>query len=412
MALVVLVISLVVQSAPGQLEPNDVVAICGDSITEQKLYSVYVQTYLLACQPQPELRAMQFGWGGEVSWGFADRIDNDVLRYKPTVATTCYGMNDGGYAPLSDERAKRYRDATTNIVKKFKDNGVRFVVVGSPGAVDTDTFRKDPAQAEIYNKTLAQLRDVAKEVAEEQGAAFADVHSPMVQVMTEAKKKYGPAYHVGGADGVHPAANGHLVMAYAFLKALGCDGEVGTITVDFASGKAEASSGHKVIEASPGTVEVLSERYPFCFYGDPSSPESTSGVVEFLPFNRELNRFTLVVKHAPAPRVKVTWGEASKEFSSEELSGGINLAAEFIDNPFAGAFKAVEEAVRAQQRYETTMVKQFVHNLPALKPMVPSEAGALDRVAETMAQRDIELQQAARAAVKPVRHTIVIEPVR
>ncbi len=27
-----------------------------------------------------------------------------------------------------------------------------------------------------------------------------------------------------GRDGVHPDRNGHLVMAYAFLKALGCDG--------------------------------------------------------------------------------------------------------------------------------------------------------------------------------------------
>ena len=65
--------------APGlaQLQPRDRVAICGDSITEQKLYSVYIETYLLACTPQPDLRAMQFGWGGEVSWGFFDRMENE-----------------------------------------------------------------------------------------------------------------------------------------------------------------------------------------------------------------------------------------------------------------------------------------------------------------------------------------------
>ena len=219
--LVLLAIITLTSAARAQLQPDDLVAVCGDSITEQKLYSVYVQTYLLACKPQPDLRAMQFGWGGEVSWGFLERTENDVLRYKPTVATTCYGMNDGGYGPLAEERAKRYGEAMTNIVKKFKDNGVRFVVVGSPGAVDSDTFRKDPAAAEVYNKTLGQLRDMCKEIAAEQGVAFADVHAPMMQVMTAAKKKYGPAYHVVGADGVHPAANGHLVMADAFLKALG-----------------------------------------------------------------------------------------------------------------------------------------------------------------------------------------------
>jgi lysophospholipase L1-like esterase len=410
---IVLLVLLFASSARGQLRPDDGVAICGDSITEQKLYSVYIQTYLLACQPQPGLRAMQFGWGGEVSWGFLDRMDNDVLRYKPTVATTCYGMNDGGYGPLADERARKYRDAMIGVVKRFKDNGVRFIVIGSPGAVDSDTFRKDPAQAEAYNKTLSQLRDIAQQIAADQGTAFADVHAPMMQVMAAAKEKHGPTYHVGGADGVHPAANGHLVMAYAFLKGMGCDGDIGTITMDMSGGKAEASPGHKVIESSTGTVEVLSERYPFCFYGDPASPESTSSVIEFLPFNRELNRLTLIVKNASAARMKVTWGKASKEFSSDELAKGINLAAEFpTDNPFASAFKAVEAAIREQQNFETPMVKQFVHNLRAFKQMVPAEGEALDRVADTMAKRDAELQRAARDAVKPVRHAIVVEAAR
>ena len=52
----------------------------------------------------------------------------------------------------------------------------------------------------------------------------------MEDVMTKAKAKYGKQYALAGeADGVHPDENGHLVMAYAFLKALGCDGDIGTI---------------------------------------------------------------------------------------------------------------------------------------------------------------------------------------
>ena len=51
--------------------------------------------------------------------------------------------------------------------------------------------------------------------------------------------------------------------------------------------------------------------------------------------------------------MKVTWGEASKTFSANELAKGVNLAAEFLDNPFSEPFKAVENAVRRQQEYET-----------------------------------------------------------
>jgi hypothetical protein len=111
--------------------------------------------------------------------------------------------------------------------------------------------------------------------------------------------------------------------------------------------------------------------------------------------------------------MKVTWGTSSKEFSADNLAKGINLAAEFpVDNPFGESFRAVEKAVREQQNYETPMIKQFVHNLPAFKQLVPAETDTLDRLAQTMSKRDAELQQAARDAVKPVRHTIVIEPVR
>ena len=153
----------------------------------------------------------------------------------------------------------------------------------------------------MYNKTLGEERDIAKEVAAKEGVVFADVFDPMVDVMTKAKAKYGKKYHVAGGDGVHPGHNGHLVMAYAFLKALGVDGNIGTITVDLATGNADATDGHKVLSAGQGTVEIESTRYPFCFYGDKlDDPNSTKGVLEFLPFNQELNRLTLVVKGVPA----------------------------------------------------------------------------------------------------------------
>ena len=153
----------------------------------------------------------------------------------------------------------------------------------------------------MYNKTLAAERDIARKVAEEQGVGFADVFDPMVEVMEKAKAKYGHAYHLAGGDGVHPDANGHLVMAYAFLKGLGCKGDVGTITVDLAANKAEATDGHQVKGVKDGEVEIESSRYPFCFYGDDlKTTGSTKGVIEFLPFNQDLNRLTLVVHNAPA----------------------------------------------------------------------------------------------------------------
>jgi hypothetical protein len=299
----------------------------------------------------------------------------------------------------------------TGIVDTFKKSGVRLIVVGSPGAVDSKFFKFGNTTPEVYNTTLAELRDIAKQVATEQKVSFADVHSVMLDVMIKAKAKYGADYPVGGADGVHPLANGQLVMAYAFLKALGVDGHIGTIAVDLASNQADATDGHKVLSTSAGTIEIESSRYPFCFAGDPKDPNATAGVIEFMPFNEDLNRYMLVVKNPGAERLKVTWGAATKEYDAATLARGVNLAAEFLANPFGEPFRKVEEAVRAQQNYETPLVKELLHRWPELTKLVPEQKSAFDQIAQAAIDKAKVLNDAAAAAVVPVKHTIKIEKV-
>ncbi|HZL35615.1 MAG TPA: SGNH/GDSL hydrolase family protein [Tepidisphaeraceae bacterium] len=400
------------------LQKGDYVAVIGDSITEQKLYSVYIEDYLLMCKPAPDLTITQFGWSGETSWGFAGRMHNDMISFGANVATTNFGMNDGGYSPENPQKEKQYHDAYTDVVEQLKKGGVRFIVVGSPGAVDTWSFGKDQKNPKpvsersvMYNKTLGTERDLARKVAREQGVVFADVFDPMMQVMEKAKAKYGPQYTVAGGDGVHPGPNGHLVMAYAYLKALGCDGNIGTITVDLAGNKATGSEGHKILSDNNGSVEIESARYPFCFFGDPKSTNATSGIIEFFPFNQDLNRFTLIVSDAQAGKqYKVTWGDASKTFPGDALSKGINLAAEFVtNNPFAQTFAKVDKKVRQQQDFETPLVKHFIHDLPGYEQALPDEKQAFGKILPALVAKDKPLREGSAAAVTPVKHTIRVE---
>lgn len=395
------------------LKPGDHVAIIGDSITEQKLYSLYMESYLLMCQPTTGLTATQFGWSGETASGFLGRFSHAFVPFKASVATTCYGMNDGGYSPMNPAKAKTYRDNQTAIVKRMKEAGVRFIIVGSPGAVDFDTFKKnDPTQAPMYNKTLSELRDIAKEVATAEGVAFANVFDPMISAQKPAKEKYGKDYHVCGGDGFHPGANGHLIMAYAFLKGMGIDGNIGTITVDLAGDKTTATDGHKVLTAKAGTVEIESSKYPFCFSGDPKNPNATSGIIEFFPFNEDLNRFVLVVKSPGADKLKVTWGDKSKEFSAADLAKGINLAAEFIENPFSAPFAAVQQQIAQKQNMETPLIKTLMQNLPAYAAALPEAKETVTQLGEALVKKDKVAREAVAAAVKPVKHTIKIEAVK
>ncbi|HEY7117005.1 MAG TPA: SGNH/GDSL hydrolase family protein [Tepidisphaeraceae bacterium] len=403
-------------AAPPQqskLERGDFLAVCGDSITEQKLYCRFIEEYLLMCRPQPDLRIMQLGWNGETSWGFLSKMPNEALRFNPSAVTICFGMNDGGYAQVVPNY-ERYRKSLHGIVQSFKKDNVKFIVLASPGVVDTQTFWGGPDQAAKYNPILANLRDVARQVATEEGVVFADIHDAMKDVMTRAKAKFGKQYALAGADdGVHPDENGHLVMAYVMLKALGCDGNIGTITLDLAHDQAQATDGHRVLSCRNGEVRIESTRYPFCFYGQASSPHSPKGILEFLPFNQDLNRFRLVVNGTAGHTVRVTWGNVSKEFSGALAERGINLAAEFIDqNPFSAAFLRVEQAVKAQQDYETPLVKRLMHEMYEFESFLPEEKAEMEQIKTAGMRKAKDLFDRAAREVQPVRHTIRVEIVK
>lgn len=260
-----------------------------------------------------------------------------------------------------------------------------------------------------YNETLGALSVISKEVAENNGGAFADIHEIMLRVMAKAKEVCGNSYHVAGPDGVHPAANGHLVIAYAFLKAMGCSGKIGTVFFDWKTNQANTTDGHKILSASKGRIEVESSRYPFCFYGDPIDPNSTSGIIKFFPFNQDLNRFLLIIKNAPSKRLRVTWGDATKEFSAIELEQGVNLAEEFLENPFKKEFFRVESVIKKQQAFEKPAVKVMMNSLLTWRQKFPEAEAECRTLAQKVVGRSESLRRASRAAVVPIRHVILVE---
>ena len=397
------------------LKPGDRLVIVGDSITEQKLYSRFLEDYLTACTPQLNLWILQLGWGGETAGGFLGRMDQDLLAFKPTVVTTCYGMNDGQYRPFDDKSiGQPYAANMKKLLERAKAAGAT-VVVGSPGAVDSKYFRNDSKAAAVYNDNLGHLKAIDKKLAEEAGLPFADVHDAMGQAMMKAKESLGDDYAVCGRDGVHPGPNGQLIMAHAFLKALGMNNLIGVIAMDMA-GANQSSEGHKILKSEPGKVTVESVRYPFCFTGGPKvdkkSENDPRSILPYLPFAEEFNQFVLIVRNLKADKAKVTWGADSKTFTREQLEKGINLAAEFPSNPFSAAFQKVDDRVREKQEFETQMIKSYYRALSALAAAGGDEESkaAADLLRKKLHEKHEKLALAVRAAVVPVEYTIAVTP--
>jgi lysophospholipase L1-like esterase len=365
-----------------------------------------MEQYLMMCQPAANLQAMQFGVGGERTPGFAGRIEIEVIPFKPNIATTCYGMNDGNYKAITQETKDAFRTGTLDFIHKLKTAGTRVILLGSPGAVDTNSYNNQGFTE--YNPVLAELSDIAREIAKSEGVVFVDVHSVMLEAMAKGQAKFGKTYLIA-QDGIHPSPNGHLMMAYAFLKALGVSGDIGTLTVDFPAKTASATLGQEIKGFQDGTLSVESTRYPFCFTSDRLG-DGSLGMTEFIPFNQELNRYLLIVKNAPA-KTKVTWGATSKEYTAAQLAVGINLAADFPQNPFVEPFAKVSQEMQAQQKSDGDVLRSALNSLSNLQRNLPEGGSQYNELRELVFKKGLETRAAIKADIKPVNHQIKIESV-
>src|SRR6059058_5975511 len=97
------------------LRDGDRVVFYGDSITDQRLYTTFVETYVVTRFPKMDVTFVHSGWGGDrVGGGGGGPIDRrlarDVFAYRPTVMTVMLGMNDASYQPFNKRIFDTYAD--------------------------------------------------------------------------------------------------------------------------------------------------------------------------------------------------------------------------------------------------------------------------------------------------------------
>jgi hypothetical protein len=355
-------LSLVPTSGETLLKENDHLAFIGDAMTSDLGYTVCLEDYLIACQQVPGLDMQQFGWCGAMTPdAFVAHITPDLMPFKPTVATIFFD-SDG-------KDLEGRRTAETNLVEALKKAGVQRIVLGSPMCKD---FQKDTAKGDAYNQTLQAIADVDKDVATKEGVVYADVFGATLAAMKSAKAKFGPDYVFNNTGG-HPEKYRYsLVIAYALLKALGCDGDLGTITADFATQKADATGGHAVATFADQALMVQSTTYSFCFPGYPFIGSANDSFIDSFPFNQDLNRLTLVVKNLPTANAKIIWDTGfGHDYTAEELAKGVNLVAD-VESPFTRRFQNISFSVVEQ--LEKQQMAGLAHM--AGTPDPASEAGA------------------------------------
>jgi lysophospholipase L1-like esterase len=336
--------SAAAQTAPDRfyIHDKDTVVFYGDSITEQRLYTTFVETFVLTRYPQLHVKFVNAGWGGENApggnGGSADvRLTRDVIPYKPTVMTVMLGMNDGGYAAFDEERFSRYKDGMEHILDAMKAAfpDLRVTLI-EPSPYDDVTAA--PLFPGGYNSVLVRYGQYVRELAGRNRMLVADLNGPVVAMLKKAN-----AHDPAGAKNlipgrIHPSAGGHLIMAESLLKAWGASPIVSAVEIDAASKEVMRAENTAVTgltvdgtiswsqmdAALPMLVSLHDRSLPI----NARRPAATVDLaLESSDFMEALNQQTLLVRGLEAAKytLKIDGSEVGS-FSREQLSKGLNLA--------------------------------------------------------------------------------------
>lgn len=405
------------KAAPFYLKSGDRVVFYGDSITDQRLYTTYIESYCVSRFPTRHFTFVHSGWGGDrVTGGGGGPVDTrlkrDVLAYKPTVVTICLGMNDGAYRPFDkgifDTYVNGYRHILDTLIKQLP--GVRITLVTASAY---DDVTRTAGFLGGYNSTLLAYGEAVRALGREYGLTVADTNAPLVAALAKAHSVDADLSTQILRDRVHPGPGGHLVMAAAVLAAWSAPSTVASIEIKDEPGKAN------VLQAVNTQVSDLTNvngrisftetdrALPWPLDRDPANNKDMLLTLSVTDVERDLNRYNLKIDQAESSRYSLTVdGTDCGTVTREELAAGVDLA----------ALKMLPANVQAQGLLATIRKHNDLHFQRWRQVQVTQVSDGLSPSEDTLkkmnaldAEESAAEEQLSRQAV-PVSHKVVLAP--
>jgi lysophospholipase L1-like esterase len=211
-----------------KLSPNTKLVMIGDSITDAgrakpvgegmgealgKGYVAQVDALLTSAYPEYRVRVVNMGTSGNTARDLAGRWQGDVLALKPDWLSVMIGTNDVWRqfdSPLRPELAVQPEEYEATYRKILAD-----VRPALKGLVLMTPFYIEPNRNDAMRARMDQYGAIVKKLAPEFDALFVDTQAAFDAVL----KHVYPATLAW--DRVHPSATGHMILARAFLNAVG-----------------------------------------------------------------------------------------------------------------------------------------------------------------------------------------------
>jgi lysophospholipase L1-like esterase len=387
---------------------GDVVVVMGDSITEQRLYSNYLEMWTVSRFPAWKLTFRNVGIGGDRSTGGNGRFKRDVLAFKPTALTVDFGMNDGNYQPFGEPAFQVYMKGLQGIADQANAAKIRVAWV-----TPQPTERGEPGpQLAGYNQTLEKYSEGVGEIAKKNDGLFCDQFHPYLAVIDKARES-DPKIKITGGDAVHPGPPGQALMAASILKAMHFPRAVSSVSIDVAGQNPTDVLTKNCKVSDVNTKDGV--RFKRLDQALPYFPEDARSILKWAPLLDEMNHYGLQVKGLKAGKYEVLLGgKKAAVYTADELAKGVNLAeAALTVGPVSEQVKAVWKAVQAKTDYFHGQIFRGVMLAPGTPLFTPQELEKRrqELYDERMARMP-ELDDAIRATLTMRPYEVEIVPAK
>jgi lysophospholipase L1-like esterase len=328
------------------LKDGQRIVFLGDSNTYAGKFIAYLDAYLCTRFPDRKIELINLGLPSETVSGLSepdhpyprpnihDRLDRALELTKPNMVVACYGMNDGIYYPFGEERFKKYQEGFRKLIEKCEKAGAK-VILMTPAPFDArplkdkllakgaDKFSWLKPYEKYDEEVLTKYSDWLVTLREKQYIVV-NAHAALIEHL-KTMRKNDPEYRVSG-DGIHPNADGHLVIALEILKELKAPTAVKDIAINVTRDP-PTDSDLKIVSVGRNHATFTFD-LPLPMPADPAwNPKAK----EVEKFDRRVNRYSLKVEGLggfitvregiPKQRLRRT------EMNADALMKGIDLAA-------------------------------------------------------------------------------------
>jgi lysophospholipase L1-like esterase len=176
-------------------------------------YVVQVDALLKAVYPKSRIRVVNMGNSGDTVRDLKKRWQTDVLDLNPDWVSVLIGVND--VWRQFDSPLRHEEHVYLGEYEETLDQLVRITEKEAEGIILMAPYYMELNAGEPFRKTLDTYGNAVKRVAKNHNCVFVDLQAAFNDYL-----KYYSAQTIAW-DRIHPNAVGHIIIARAFLNAIG-----------------------------------------------------------------------------------------------------------------------------------------------------------------------------------------------